>query len=112
MGSPLTLSLTVTGYPFPTLQWYLDGQAIPGAMGNVLSVASACLTDAGEYHATASNVVGTVTSQTPRVVIGYTLVCSGHSSGDVRRDPSLEVYEPGQLVMVIAILRAGQTFLR
>ncbi|MBE7499038.1 MAG: PQQ-binding-like beta-propeller repeat protein [Verrucomicrobiales bacterium] len=112
VGSPLTLSLKVTGYPFPTLQWYLDGQAIPGAMGNVLSVASARLTDAGEYHATASNVVGTVTSQTARVVIGYTLVCSGHRSGDVRSDPSLEIYEPGQLVKVTAIPRAGQTFLR
>ena len=56
MDSAFVLSATITGYPAPALQWYLQGQAIAGATNSTYSVLSASGNDYGDYKLTAINV--------------------------------------------------------
>ena len=46
-----------------TYQWLLNGVNIPGATSNVLTIASAQLSNAGTYTVTANSPVGSGTSQ-------------------------------------------------
>lgn len=55
-GQSVTLSLTATGSPTPTIQWFKDGQAVAGAMNTSLTFASVYGGNAGTYTATVSNV--------------------------------------------------------
>jgi outer membrane protein assembly factor BamB len=111
-GGSFTLSVTGIGQPFPTFQWCLGEEPIAGATEPTFKVTSAHLTDTGDYRVLVSNPVGSVTSVVARVVVGYHLYVSARPSGDVQLQPSLSVYEPGQVVELTAIPRAGQTLLR
>ena len=55
-GQSVTLSLTATGSPTPTIQWFKDGQAVTGATNTSLTFTSVFGGDAGSYTATVSNV--------------------------------------------------------
>jgi len=55
-GQSVTLSLTATGSPTPTIQWFKDGKAINAATNSALTFASVFGGDAGTYTATVSNV--------------------------------------------------------
>jgi len=55
-GQSVTLSLTATGSPTPTIQWFKDGKAISGATNSSLTFASVYGSDVGSYTATVSNV--------------------------------------------------------
>ena len=55
-GQSVTLSLTATGSPTPTIQWFKDGKAVSGATNSSLTFASVFGGDAGTYTATVSNV--------------------------------------------------------
>ena len=86
--SAASFSAVVSGSPFPTLQWYQNGAAIPGATNLSYSIASAALTNNGEllklvaanvvsnisYSATSSIVTLTVNAiNAPIAVTGYNL---------------------------------------
>ena len=62
-GDPATFSVTVTGNPAPSFQWYVSGVPIPGATSASYTTA-ACTPDMnGEnYTVTASNSLGSVSS--------------------------------------------------
>ena len=62
-GDRVTLTVSVTGFPAPTYQWRRNGTAVAGATSATLTLASALATDAGNYTVTASNALGTVTSE-------------------------------------------------
>lgn len=55
-GQSVTLSLSASGNPIPTIQWSKDGKAIAGATNSSLTFASVFGGDAGSYTATVSNV--------------------------------------------------------
>ena len=55
-GQSVTLSLTATGSPTPTIQWLKDGKEITGATNSSQTFASVFGGDAGSYTATVSNV--------------------------------------------------------
>lgn len=55
-GQSVILSLTATGSPTPTIQWFKEGKAITGATNSSLIFASVFGGDAGSYTATVSNV--------------------------------------------------------
>jgi hypothetical protein len=63
IGKSLTLSVSVTGSPAPTLQWFKDGVAISGAVGAQLSFPSVTGSHTGTYSVVAKNSAGSVTSQ-------------------------------------------------
>lgn len=56
-GQSVTLSLTATGSPTPTIQWFKDGQAVTGATNTSLTFSSVFGADAGTYTAVVSSVV-------------------------------------------------------
>lgn len=59
-----TFTVAVSGNPAPTLQWYRDGAAIPGATGaSLTTMATSPADDGALYHAVATNASGSTISQ-------------------------------------------------
>jgi hypothetical protein len=88
LGSPVTFSLSVTGSPPLSYQWYFNGNAIPGAMTNKLVVSNQLWTATGDYFISAkvANIAdGTnsqvctvnVTAETVPPTVAITNVTSG-----------------------------------
>jgi len=84
---PATFGVVVTGVPYPALQWYQNGVAIPGATNTGYTIASTGLTNTGaafyliasnfasnaNHSATSSVVTLTVTPvNTPVALTGFT----------------------------------------
>jgi hypothetical protein len=61
-GQSANFSVTATGLPFPTAQWYKNGLLIYGATATNYFIASAVPTNAGNYTVVMSNGSGSVTS--------------------------------------------------
>lgn len=61
-GDPATFSVNASGSNPLTLQWFKDGQAIPGANEEEYQIAAAFASDSGDYFCRVSNDVGTVDS--------------------------------------------------
>ncbi len=68
-GSPASFATVVTGFPTPTLQWFKNSVAVPGATTELLTFASAALADAGSYTLVATNSLGTATSNTVTLTV-------------------------------------------
>ena len=62
VGSSFALSVSATGSPAPTYQWFKDGVSLSGATSATYSVASAQTSNAGTYNVRVSNSSGSVTS--------------------------------------------------
>ena len=61
-GETVQLSVSATGSPPPTYQWFKDGNALPSATNAILSLTNARPTLIGDYFAVAINTYGTATS--------------------------------------------------
>jgi sugar lactone lactonase YvrE len=61
-GSSVQFSVTASGRPAATFQWYFGGAAISGATGDTYSFLNAQPGNAGNYTVVVSNVMGSVTS--------------------------------------------------
>jgi hypothetical protein len=61
-GSAAYFSVTASGSPTPSYQWYYDTLAIGSATNPTHSISSASTTDAGTYYCVASNLCGSVSS--------------------------------------------------
>jgi hypothetical protein len=68
-GTLLNLIVNVTGDPAPTLQWFRNNVAVPGATANILSFTNIQASSAGDYTAVATNSGGAVTSQSARLTV-------------------------------------------
>ena len=62
LGTAASFTVTATGTPSPTFQWYKNGIAIAGATGATLTIPTVALTDEGTYYVVASNSVGATSS--------------------------------------------------
>jgi hypothetical protein len=69
VGSPASFTTVVTGSPTPTLQWFKNSVAVPGATTELLTFASAALADAGSYTLVATNSQGSVTSNAATLTV-------------------------------------------
>lgn len=78
-GASVSFTVTATGVPAPTYQWYFNGTAIGGATSSMYSLSSAQTTNAGNYTVTVTNVVGSVTSN--QATLTVTAVTPPPSSG-------------------------------
>jgi hypothetical protein len=68
-GTTAVISFGVTGSPTPSLQWFLNGAAIPSATGDTLVVSGANISNAGSYTCTATNSEGSLTSNPARLSV-------------------------------------------
>ncbi len=73
VGQGIALSVTTSGYPAPSYQWYKgaqpNGTPISGSTGAAYTVPSATTADAGTYYVVATNLYGTATSTDTAVVV-------------------------------------------
>jgi hypothetical protein len=62
-GTTVTLSVSATGSPAPTFQWYRNGTALSGQTGASLKLSSVTVASAGTYTVVVKNSAGSVTSK-------------------------------------------------
>lgn len=89
VGQGQNFSVTASGSPTPTYQWYKDDVAISGATNNAFAISVVAATDAGNYQCVVSNACGyaqssikTLTVNTAPVVTFQTAnstKCTGQS---------------------------------
>ncbi|HYD85744.1 MAG TPA: immunoglobulin domain-containing protein, partial [Opitutus sp.] len=69
-GTNVSFTVVASGQPSPTYQWYLNGEAIPGATGNTYSITSLeRFRHVGAYTVVVSNAFGNVTSDTATLTV-------------------------------------------
>lgn len=105
-GSNVQFSVTVTGVPAPTYQWYFNGTPYSGATGSSLSFSNARASDAGDYTVTATNTAGNVTSNKATLTVTTappSPPAGGGNGGGGGGAPSL------WFVGLLAILAAGRS---
>jgi len=68
-GASVAFTAAASGNPAPTLQWYKDGGAIPGATGGTYGITNAVPGSAGTYHVVAQNSAGTAPSATALLTV-------------------------------------------
>jgi hypothetical protein len=69
VGDTATFSVTATGTPSPTYQWYKDGGLMSGETGSTLTITNSQLSDAGSYYVIVTNAAGTQTSSTVSLTV-------------------------------------------
>ncbi len=89
IGYSVSFDAEIGGQPEPELQWYQNGQAIPGATSNLFELSSITLLDAGTYWLTASNTEGSVA--TKQVALQVSPIRPGALDGDFQMDPSISL---------------------
>jgi alpha-N-arabinofuranosidase len=80
-GSNAQFSVTASGKPAPTYQWYFNGTAISGATGGTFSLTNAQAANAGNYTVTVTNSAGSVTSNAAALTVNAAPATGGSSSG-------------------------------
>jgi sugar lactone lactonase YvrE len=78
-GNSVQFSVTASGRPAPTYQWYFNGNAITGATGNSYSLTNAQASNAGNYTVAVTNAMGGKTSDPATLTV--TPVTSPPSGG-------------------------------
>jgi len=84
MGASAKFAVTTSGRPAPAYQWYLNGTAISGATGSSLNLTNVAPADAGAYTVTATNNLGSATSNAANLSVYATPTApaaSGHGGG-------------------------------
>jgi len=79
-GGNAQFTVTATGRPAVTYQWYFNGAAITGATKSAYSLLSAQSGNAGNYTVVVSNLVGFVTSSQATLTVGTAQADSGSSN--------------------------------
>jgi pectate lyase len=74
VGDSVSFSVVATGQPAPTFQWFKGITPIPGATTSSLTIMPVALTDAADYWVTATNTVGTATSDPATLTVSENLL--------------------------------------
>jgi beta-glucanase (GH16 family) len=69
VGDNVQLSVTASGKPAPSYQWYFNGTALSGATGASLSLTNVQTANAGNYTVTVINTSGSVTSNAATLTV-------------------------------------------
>ena len=83
VGGSVQFTVTASGLPAPTYQWYFKGNIFNGATASILSLNNVQNSDAGDYTVVVSNSLGSVTSNkaTLTVTPGGTSLSTPSSGG-------------------------------
>ncbi len=103
-GSPASFTTVVTGFPTPTLQWFKNSVAVPGATTELLTFASAALADAGSYTLVATNSQGSVTSN------AATLTVNGGPAPIVTTQPASLAQPAGSAASLSVVATGSPTY--
>ncbi len=68
-GVNVTFSVSVSGFPVPTLQWRKNGVALTGAVSNPLTLVNVSAGDAARYDVVGTNSLGSVTSDAATLAV-------------------------------------------
>ncbi len=77
-GTSLWLGAGVQGVPYPDLQWFHNGQALPGKTNLTLVITDCRVEHSGSYWLTASNQAGSCVSQVAQVTVYPLQVALGY----------------------------------
>jgi alpha-tubulin suppressor-like RCC1 family protein len=69
VGDPVVLSVTATGTPPPSYQWFRNRTNAVGSGGPVLDFSAVQMADGGDYHVVVANYNGAVTSRVAKVAV-------------------------------------------
>jgi hypothetical protein len=104
-GNNVTFSITATGAPAPTYQWYNTGVMVGGATSATLTLSNVQAINAGSYYVVVTNVAGSATSnQATLTVNAATPPPSSGGGGGGGGAPSLWFY--GALSLLVALRKA------
>jgi uncharacterized repeat protein (TIGR03803 family) len=107
VGANVQFSVTASGKPTPTYQWYFNDATIGGATNSSFSLTSAQSTNAGNYIVTVSNSSGSVTSNTATLTVNAPAPARASSGGGGGGGaPSLWFYGALSFLVVIRRWRA------
>ena len=81
VGNGVQFSVTATGRPGVTYQWYFNGAAITGATNSTYSLLSAQSGNAGNYTVVVSNLVGFVTSNPATLTVSTAATSTPANTG-------------------------------
>jgi len=112
LGGTVQFSVTATGVPSPTYQWYCNGAPFQNATASTLSFTNARSSDAGDYTVTITNTLGTVTSNKATLTVNAPSTPppsgnGGGSSGGGGGAPSIWF---GLALCLLAALRGRSRF--
>ncbi len=94
LGSVVTFSVTATGTPAVSFQWFREGLMLPGATKATLQISPVRGTNAGAYTVVVSNIVGVVRSEPAVLEVPLVPV--------ITRQPTAQNVEPrGQAVFSV-----------
>ncbi|HEY3270082.1 MAG TPA: immunoglobulin domain-containing protein [Geothrix sp.] len=80
-GATATFTAAATGNPAPSYQWYRGSTLLPGQTSAALTLAATTLADAGSYTVTATNSLGTATSNAAVLVVNQAPVFTVQPAG-------------------------------
>jgi alpha-tubulin suppressor-like RCC1 family protein len=93
---PVVLSVSATGSPAPTYQWYLNGNKINGATQSAFSIERAAAANAGNYHVVVTNAAGSVESRKAILTIQYPPVITRQPIGK-------DIYEGAPIELSVVV---------
>jgi sugar lactone lactonase YvrE len=80
-GGNAQFSVTASGKPAPTYQWFFNGAAVSGATSNTLSLANVQPANAGSYTVTVTNDSGSATSNAATLTVNAATTGSSGGGG-------------------------------
>jgi uncharacterized delta-60 repeat protein len=99
VGESVTLSLTASGTPPLSYQWYHDGLAVAGADGPTLAFNGLSGADAGYYTVQVSNAYGSVNSSPVRLAVNLAATDADFNPGTDGYVYSLALQADGKIVV-------------
>lgn len=98
LGGAGSFSVSASGVPVPTFQWFKNGALLAGAMSEVLNFSALAASDVGSYQVVATNSAGSVTSAAAQLTLQEPVVVA--SAPVITRQP----------VSVVAMVGATASF--
>ena len=101
-GGTAQFSVSATGVPPLTYQWWHGGSTPVGSNNSVLVVTNVQVADAGDYLCVVTSRQGLIMSDPATLTVNFTLTATATSGGSVTKFPGLPSYPPGSIVTLTA----------
>jgi len=101
---PVTFTVVASGTPAPTYQWRLGGVDIGGATASTYSIASASISDAGNYDVVVTNSCGSTTSDIAVLTVDHCIADLADASGNYNPDGGVGIED---LLLYLIFFNAG-----